>query len=246
MLFRSPSKQDTLAASKKIARIQQSLNEAMTPADKLAAFDQYFAEYSGTQQDYQPVKNLAPEVSSVLSTAKQGDIIGPLATPAGTFLYRVDSLRSGVNQLVKASHILINFGSNKDSAKAVANKLMASVKKGDFAKLAMENSIDKQSAMRGGDLDYFGRGRMVPEFEKTRGVKVRYSVYESNEEMLARVFSGNSGWDVVFPTHYIVPPMREQGLLATAQGAPRWRRSRRQGRSTSRNASASSMPAGIS
>lgn len=32
--------------------------------------------------------------------------------------------------------------------------------------------------------------------------------------MLARVFSGNSGWDVVFPTHYIVPPMREQGLLA--------------------------------
>lgn len=54
----------------------------------------------------------------------------------------------------------------------------------------------------------------VPNFEKTHGVKVRYSIYESNEEMLARVFSGNSGWDVVFPTHYIVPPMREQGLLA--------------------------------
>lgn len=54
----------------------------------------------------------------------------------------------------------------------------------------------------------------VPDFEKAHGVKVRYSVYESNEEMLARVFSGNSGWDVVFPTHYIVPPMRDQGLLA--------------------------------
>ncbi len=54
----------------------------------------------------------------------------------------------------------------------------------------------------------------VPNFEKEFGVKVRYSIYESNEEMLARVFSGNSGWDVVFPGHYIVPPMREQGLLA--------------------------------
>lgn len=54
----------------------------------------------------------------------------------------------------------------------------------------------------------------VPDFEKQAGVKVRYSIYESNEEMLARVFSGNSGWDIVFPTHYIVPPMREQGLLA--------------------------------
>lgn len=54
----------------------------------------------------------------------------------------------------------------------------------------------------------------VPNFEKQFGVRVRYSIYESNEEMLARVFSGNSGWDVVFPTHYIVPPMRDQNLLA--------------------------------
>ncbi|MBM3785861.1 MAG: spermidine/putrescine ABC transporter substrate-binding protein [Acidobacteria bacterium] len=54
----------------------------------------------------------------------------------------------------------------------------------------------------------------IPGFEKRAGIRIRYSVYESNEEMLARVFSGNSGWDVVFPTHYIVPPMREQNLLA--------------------------------
>ena len=54
----------------------------------------------------------------------------------------------------------------------------------------------------------------IPNFEKEFGVRVRYAVYESNEEMLARVFSGNSGWDVVFPTHYFVKPMREQGLLA--------------------------------
>lgn len=54
----------------------------------------------------------------------------------------------------------------------------------------------------------------VGDFAAEFGVRVRYSVYESNEEMLARVFSGNSGWDVVFPTHYIVPPMVEQGLLA--------------------------------
>ena len=33
----------------------------------------------------------------------------------------------------------------------------------------------------------------VPNFEREFGVKVRYSIYESNEEMLARVFSGNSG-----------------------------------------------------
>ena len=54
----------------------------------------------------------------------------------------------------------------------------------------------------------------VPRFEAEYGVSVRYAVYESNEEMLARVMSGNSGWDIVFPTNYIVKPMLANQLLA--------------------------------
>jgi len=53
----------------------------------------------------------------------------------------------------------------------------------------------------------------IPNFERESGIEVRYSVYESNEELLAKVFSGNSGWDVVFPSNYYVPPLREHGLL---------------------------------
>ncbi len=54
----------------------------------------------------------------------------------------------------------------------------------------------------------------VPKFEAEFGVRVRYALYESNEEMLARVAGGNSGWDIVFPTNYIVKPMLANGLLA--------------------------------
>jgi spermidine/putrescine transport system substrate-binding protein len=54
----------------------------------------------------------------------------------------------------------------------------------------------------------------VPDFEREYGVRVRYSIYESNEEMLAKVLGGNSGWDVVFPTHSRIEPMRANGLLA--------------------------------
>ena len=36
----------------------------------------------------------------------------------------------------------------------------------DFAELAKKNSEDEASAKNGGDLDYFGRGRMVPEFDQ--------------------------------------------------------------------------------
>jgi spermidine/putrescine transport system substrate-binding protein len=54
----------------------------------------------------------------------------------------------------------------------------------------------------------------IPGFEREHGVRVRYGVYESGEEMLARVMSGNSGWDVVFPSNYFIQPMRELGLLS--------------------------------
>jgi spermidine/putrescine-binding protein len=54
----------------------------------------------------------------------------------------------------------------------------------------------------------------IPDFEKEFGVRVRYATYESNEEMLAKVFTGNSGWDVVFPTHSRLEAMRASGVLA--------------------------------
>jgi spermidine/putrescine transport system substrate-binding protein len=53
----------------------------------------------------------------------------------------------------------------------------------------------------------------IAKFERESGARVRYGVYESNEEMLARVMGGNSGWDIVFPTDYLVKPMRENNLL---------------------------------
>jgi spermidine/putrescine transport system substrate-binding protein len=53
----------------------------------------------------------------------------------------------------------------------------------------------------------------ISNFEREFGVKVRYGTYEGNAEMLAKVMSGNSGWDVVFPSAEFVPPMIEMALL---------------------------------
>ena len=54
----------------------------------------------------------------------------------------------------------------------------------------------------------------VPQFEREFGLQIHYGTYESNQEMLAQVMSGNSGWDVVFPSGDYVAPMRALGLLA--------------------------------
>lgn len=61
---------------------------------------------------------------------------------------------------VRASHILVD--SEED-----ARNILQRIKHGEsFSVLAKEFSKDKGSAKNGGDLGFFGRGRMVPEFER--------------------------------------------------------------------------------
>ena len=74
---------------------------------------------------------------------------------------------------VRASHILItpkadaaDPNQEKARAKAKAEDLLKQIKEGaDFVALAKANS-DCPSAAKGGDLDFFGKGQMVPPFDK--------------------------------------------------------------------------------
>jgi peptidyl-prolyl cis-trans isomerase D len=69
---------------------------------------------------------------------------------------------------VRASHILFETaGRDEDEVRTRAEGVLAQAKKGvDFAKLANEHTDEEIGRTRGGDLDFFGRGQMVPEFEE--------------------------------------------------------------------------------
>jgi peptidyl-prolyl cis-trans isomerase D len=69
---------------------------------------------------------------------------------------------------IRASHILLKTeGADAAEVRKKAEDLLARARGGaDFAALATEFSQDEGSQPRGGDLDYFSRGRMVPEFEQ--------------------------------------------------------------------------------
>jgi spermidine/putrescine transport system substrate-binding protein len=54
---------------------------------------------------------------------------------------------------------------------------------------------------------------VVPAFEKETGIKTTYDTYESNEEMVAKVQIGASGYDLVCPTGYMVTVLSAQNLL---------------------------------
>ena len=65
------------------------------------------------------------------------------------------------NKEIRASHILL-----KEDNKAEAEKVLKEALAGkDFAELAKKHSTGP-SKDRGGDLNYFGKGRMVPAFEE--------------------------------------------------------------------------------
>jgi peptidyl-prolyl cis-trans isomerase D len=70
---------------------------------------------------------------------------------------------------IQARHILLRTGEERsvEEAQAEMEKVKARVEGGeDFAAVAQEVSEDPGSGSQGGDLGYFGRGRMVPEFEQ--------------------------------------------------------------------------------
>ncbi len=75
-------------------------------------------------------------------------------------------------EMVRARHILIKVDKSasedaKKKAKEKAEGILKRIKSGeDFAKLASELSDDPGSKENGGDLGFFPKGKMVPNFEK--------------------------------------------------------------------------------
>ncbi len=54
---------------------------------------------------------------------------------------------------------------------------------------------------------------VIKDFEQKYNVKVNYDVYGSNEEMLAKIQAGASGYDLIQPSDYMVATMIQLGLL---------------------------------
>ncbi|MDP3087788.1 MAG: SurA N-terminal domain-containing protein [Methylotenera sp.] len=86
--------------------------------------------------------------------------------------YEENAAKFQGNEQRRASHILIGFGvsatpEQKQQAKAKAEEILAAIKNDakSFEALAIKNSQDPGSAVKGGDLGSFGRGAMVKPFE---------------------------------------------------------------------------------
>jgi foldase protein PrsA len=117
------------------------------------SFNQALASYGYTENDIK--KNIKMNLSATKLVG--ADVV---ITDADTKAYFEENKTSfDTPEQVKASHILV---ADEEKAKEVKAKLSAG---GDFAALAKEYSTDESNKDQGGDLGFFGKGAMVPEFE---------------------------------------------------------------------------------
>src|SRR5688572_244280 len=131
----------------------------VTDADVAAYYQSHSAEYRRGEQ--RKIKYLLLDREQ----ARQKVVVPPTDVQRS---YNDNIQQYQTPEQVRASHILLETaGKNDADVKKRAEEILKQVKSGaDFAELAKKVSEDKGSAPNGGDLDYFGRGRMVPEFEQ--------------------------------------------------------------------------------
>ncbi len=177
-----------------VSHILVKLPDNATPADTLAAYQkamkarqrldkEEFGTVALELSDDPSVKNnrgylgfftggmLVYPFEKAMYTLADGEISAPVRTFYGYHVIKVHSHRPAVGQ-VHVSHIMKMVKRNAPEAdwQAAHDEILAvaeRIKNGEeFAAVAKEVSDDRGTAVRGGELSWFGVGRMVREFEQ--------------------------------------------------------------------------------
>lgn len=133
-----------------------------------------------------------------------GEVSKPFATKYGVHMIRVNGKRDREDVHVK--HILKLFphgatDEQKAACKAQMDSIYALLQAGaDFEELAKKESQDG-SANRGGDLGWFGRGRMVPPFEKV--------AFELADGAISEPFATQYGYHIIKKVAHGIQPLSQ-------------------------------------
>ena len=125
-------------------------------------------------------------------TTPVGEVTHIFRSPYGFHIALVEEERA--YEEVHAAHIMKmmprgNEATAMDTKKKIDSLYQAVLAGADFAQVAIENSDDKGSAVRGGDLGWFGRGMMVQPFENI--------TFGLEEGAMSEPFPTRFGWHFV-------------------------------------------------
>ncbi len=150
-------------------RKEYAAMNAASGGDANATLEDYIGQMGITAEDFE--KSVAESLEIERLLVKRG-MEFPSEEDAKEF-YEENKSKFQRPEQVRARHILIQVPADAPDSKweeafEKIEKIQATAKKEgtDFGELAKEKS-EGPSAARGGDLGYFGKGQMLPEFENT-------------------------------------------------------------------------------
>lgn len=162
---------DTLAAYNKAMEIKKRIDKGEDFAKLAMEYSEDDAsKLNGGDIGYLTVFTTVLPYENAVYSLKVGEVSNPIRSQYGYHIIKVTDRKENPGE-VKVAHIMVlvpRDAKEEDITKAEnkINEIYQKLQQGeDFAKLAIEYSDDKASGKRGGDLPWFGTGRMVPEFE---------------------------------------------------------------------------------
>jgi peptidyl-prolyl cis-trans isomerase SurA len=191
----NPSPADTLVAYNKAMEIR---NRIMKGEDfsKLALENSQddVSKVNGGDISYFTVFSTVLPFENAAYQLKVGEISMPVHSQFGYHIIKLTDKQPNPGE-VKVAHIMVlvpRDAKDEDTKKAEAkiNEVYQKLQQGeDFAKLSQDYSDDKGSAKRGGELPWFGTGRMVPEFEAT--------AFNLKKDEYSKPFRTSFGWHII-------------------------------------------------
>ena len=195
---------DTLKALEKINSIKRKIiNKDYSFKDAAAKFSEDpSAKRNNGYLGFFGAFRMLYSFENVCYNTKQNEISEPFRTKYGYHIVQVNGTRKGRGK-VKVAHIMVS--SKKDdqeqkkiNAKKKINEIYGKVKSGaSFENLAKEFSDDRNSARKGGELDWIeSSGNYYKEFENAV-----FSLKENNQ--LSEPFLTPAGWHFIKRLDYI-------------------------------------------
>jgi peptidyl-prolyl cis-trans isomerase SurA len=167
-----PTPKDTLAAYNKIIGLRNRILKGEDFGVLAAAnSDDPSAKQNNGDLGYFTSMMMVYPFENAAYNTPIGQISMPVRTKFGYHILMVKDIRDAQGQ-VHVAHIMVKVPENaKDSVVAISKKkieeIADKVAKGeDFSQLASNFSDDRTSGKNGGQLPWFGTGKMVPDFEK--------------------------------------------------------------------------------
>lgn len=160
--------EEKLRKEKRTGRVRELLQIGAEPlqyeVDKLKALHERQTNLTFAKFDKESVlKSMAVSDSEVKT-----QLANPEFLKKAEAYYKDNQFQFNVQPEAHAQHILVKSEGTPDSDDAALKKIKdirEKALKGDFQKLAKEFSDDTGSKAKGGDLGFFKKGSMVPEFE---------------------------------------------------------------------------------